>query len=413
MISYTQALGLLYQEAAHRSPQTEYVSIDNAIGRYLAETLYSAEASPPFDNSAMDGFAVNTEFANKCLATGQPLPVQTCIAAGDFVRHEFDLGSAVEIMTGALIPHPHFDAIVKIEDVRVLRNVDGRAHEIFLQGEVTKGDHVRRAGEDFKIGQQISTKGTILNENHILAFATLGIDRVSVSVPPRVAVASTGKELVPFETKTLLPGKIRNSTGVYLTSYLRQRGISAINCGAIDDSADDYIDAMKTAFAEGVDIFVSTGAVSMGQFDFVKKALTDSGARIVFHKCAIRPGKPILFAVLPYQGKDRYIFGVPGNPVSTAVGLRFFIMPFIEKLCGASEESTSRGTLSHDVKKPDGFRCFFKASTLFDDHGLQVTALAGQASFMVSPLLKSNAWVVLHEDKNMIPSGSTVEVHSL
>jgi molybdopterin molybdotransferase len=413
MISYNEALSLLSTEAELDDPTTESVSIEESIGRYLAQTLYSRESSPPFDNSAMDGFAVNTKFANACFNAGQPLVVQSCVAAGDGITTTFDPELAVEIMTGAPMPGPSFDSVIKIEDVRVTRTSDGLAREIFLQTAAVCNENIRRAGEDFQVGQKIAEAGTLLNENHVLAFATLGVDTVCSFKRPHVAVASTGKELVPFETKVLLPGKIRNSTGVYLTSYLKERGIPVENLGTIGDSAQDYISTMKQAFEDGTEIFISTGAVSMGQFDFVKQALSDCGAKIIFHKCAIRPGKPILFAVLPYLGKNRYIFGIPGNPVSTAVGLRFFIMPFIEKRQRASTVDMQKATLSSDVKKPDGFRCFFKAKTAFHNDALRVTALPGQASFMVSPLLQSNSWVVLTENKNMITNGSVVEVCSL
>ena len=162
---------------------------------------------------------MQAETADNFFAASQSLDVQSCIAAGDSMDREYDPALAVEIMTGAPIPHSLFTAVIRIEDVQVTRDENGRAQYILLKKPVVNGENIRRAGEDFQVGQKVADVGTLLNENHVLAFATLGLARVLIYVPPRVAVASTGKELVPFATKTLAPGKIRNSTSVYLAAY--------------------------------------------------------------------------------------------------------------------------------------------------------------------------------------------------
>ncbi len=405
---------------------SELVDLENAVGRVLAEDLVASEASPPFDNSAMDGFAVNYEnlvelFQKQNSSTPQGVVVKViqCIAAGDSVQINNTNFSklkdtAVEIMTGAPLPNSFYDTVIKIEDVQVMRS---SSSEIQIFQLPTKKENTRKAGEDFQVGQKVLSKGTKIELQHLLGLATLGIHHVLVAKTPIITIASTGKELVDYHCEKLQPGQIRNSTGIYLQAYFKSCQLEVKNLGVIEDQVEPYKNAVRQAFDQGADIFISTGAVSMGQFDFVKPALLEMGAQIHFHKAAIRPGKPILFASLNYQQRTRYIFGVPGNPVSTAVGLKFFILPFIENLLNyhSSVDPSKKMwmELAQDVNKPEGLRCFFKASMHEDSGQLKVKSLPGQASFMVSPLLKTNAWVVLPEEDKIILQGTKVEVHTL
>jgi len=412
MVRYDEALAIFSQFGS--SPEFEDIAIADAIGRVLSETLVAREASPPFDNSAMDGFAVSS--ARLSLAAREnpiELKAQGCLAAGDAPTGFYSADRAVEIMTGAVLPSDVYDAVVKIEDVEVKRGPDGRALSVRFHGPAKAGENVRRRGEDFKDGQTVLEKGARIEPQHLLAMTTLGWGRVRVAKAPRFAILSTGNELVPYDTRVLKPGQIRNSTALYLEAYLRARGFPLRNLGSIGDTVGAFKRTVTQAFEEGADILISTGAVSMGQFDFVRPALEEMGARIHFHKCAIRPGKPILFASLEAGGRKRFIFGVPGNPVSTAVGLRFFVLPFVACLLGARNEVVRRMPLAEDVGKPEGLKCFFKAETMLTEEAAKVRALKGQASFMVSPLLKANAWVVLPERGILAEAGMMVEVFDL
>lgn len=148
----------------------------------------------------------------------------------------------------------------------------------------------------------------------------------------------------------------------------------------------------------------------MGKFDFVSSVLKDMGATIRFHKAAIRPGKPILFAEVPHRSGKAAFFGVPGNPVSTAVGLRFFVEPFIRSVWGLEREEATTARLNRDFPKPDGLRCFFKGKAQMTPGGLEVEALKGQASYVVSALVDANCWVVFSEAGSHVRAGSNVEV---
>lgn len=434
MKTYNECLEILKSVVAQNSQGAssylgdEWVDLENAVGRVLRQDVVATEASPPFDNSAMDGFAVNFENLQQLFQkhnSAQPvtLKISQCIAAGDSASTSSLHDAAIEIMTGAPMPNSFYDTVIKIEDVHVIRDssvISGKyakALEIKIFQLPQKNENTRKAGEDFQVGQKLLSKGTQLELQHLLGLATLGIHHVLVAKNPVIAIASTGKELVDYHTEKLEPGQIRNSTGMYLQSYFKNNHLDVQNLGIIDDCMLSYQQTLLQAFDNGAEIFISTGAVSMGQFDFVKPALLDLGATIHFHKAAIRPGKPILFASLNYKQRVRFIFGVPGNPVSTAVGLKFFILPFIENLldCRSSSNPSKKMwmELAQDVAKPEGLRCFFKASMLEDSGQLKVQSLPGQASFMVSPLLKTNAWVVLPEENKMIPQGTKVEVYAL
>lgn len=409
MISYQQGLDTLLDMAKKQLLETEIIELENSVGRVLSQDILATEASPPFDNSAMDGFALQEAiFKNWKEGAEITVDVGACVAAGDQVYDQYSKHLAVEIMTGAAIPSDKFFAVVKIEDVLVFS--DGGQKKITLFSKPSSGENIRRAGEDFKVGQMLLEAGTQIQHQHILALATLGVSQLSVAKKINIAIASTGKELVDCKTKKLSPGQIRNSTGLYLESYLTDHYFTVLNKGIIADDIQSYQSNLKQAFDEGADVFISTGAVSMGIYDFVRPALEQLGAHICFHKCAIRPGKPILFATLQYKGRSRFIFGVPGNPVSTAVGLRFFIMPFLRCLQKQEPLSPVFAVLDQDVKKPMGLKCFFKAELKQSCGENKVLSLPGQASFMVSPLLKSNAWVVFPEQAEKIERGSKVEV---
>lgn len=410
MISYEESQNILKREAkffTHKPP--DLIPIEDCVGRILAYDVISREHNPPFDNSAMDGFAVRLEKVNESL--NQWLEVNTIVAAGDTAPQECTY-PVVEIMTGAPLPPSGYDAVIKVEETETRINGWGRK-EIKLNRLPEKNENIRRAGEDTKAGELLLDSGTTLNTQHLLILATQGITHVQVLKKLKVGIISTGKELVHFETQELLPGQIRNSTSIFLNQELKSKLTEVVANTLIEDNAELYVKNLKFILKDDVDIIVSTGAVSMGVYDFVKPALEKMGAVIHFHKCAIRPGKPILFASINFEGRTRYIFGIPGNPVSTVVGYTFFIKPFIQSILGLKSHPPLKAQLKKDVTKPEGLRCFFKANLEESNNISYVRSLGGQASFMVSPFSKSNAWVVLPEDGQIIKENSVVEVFKL
>lgn len=405
MISYATALEHIVE--ACQPLQPEQVALAQAVGRVLAQDVHAIADLPPFDNSAMDGFALASGGA--VLAIGHEFMVAGSHAAGDGLAvYTHD---ACEIMTGASLPEG-LDSVVPVEQVKVLsRDDDGRPLQIRLEAEVSPGAHVRRRGQDVAIGDQVAYAGTRLTPAGHMLLASLGVATLAVRPQVPAAVFTTGRELIDDPAQPLLPGQIRNSNGPYLSDRLDEAGARVVHRETVGDDAAAFTAALERGLAAGAQIVLSTGAVSMGRHDFVPDALRALGAIIVFHKVAIRPGKPLLFARLP--GGQLY-FGLPGNPVSSAVGMRFFVEPGLRAFLGLPPEQPLLLPLAKEVFKKAGLRYFLKARVMIDDRAqLQVEVMAGQESFRIKPLLAANAWVVLDEATDTLKADTLVRVFGL
>jgi len=418
MISYGDALKKIIGAAETKKLASEMVSMKKAMGRILAEDLTSPEEVPSFDNSAMDGFFVRAADTLRA-SNSHPceLTVLGLIAAGDSEwRNSSRVGSlptCVEIMTGAVLPDAGYDAVVKIEDVLIIKDAGGVTRGIKISRPIQPGENIRLSGTDFRIGQKVLAQGTRIESHHILSCAALGLTELKVVRKPRFAVVSTGSELVSSETKDLPRGMIRNSTGPYLVTHLTELGVEVRSFGIIQDDPTQYRELLQRLCDEAYDGVISTGAVSMGKFDFVSDVLQTLGADIHFHKVSIRPGKPILFAELKTSGKTMAFFGMPGNPISTAVGSRFFLVPYVRTLSGLSLEKPLMAKLALNGKKPSGLRCFFKGQAHLSAEGVQVEAMKSQASYVVSTLAEANCWVVFTEDENQMKEDTLVDIYPL
>jgi molybdopterin molybdotransferase len=418
MISYQDALQLIESVAAQYFGPSEKVRLQDSLGRILHEEVISPESIPSFNNSAMDGFAVvAADTKGASLSTPIKIPVKGMIAAGDLkalqLYSQVGGGVAIEIMTGAPVPPGGPDTVIKIEDVTVIRDDQGKAISITLTKPVTPGENIRLIGTDYQKGQKVLPVGIKIAPEHILGLSSLGVASLNVKKWPKIAIVCTGSELVPSDTPTLEPGMIRNSTGDYMVASLRRMGIEAKFLGIVHDDPSVYQKTIQSALDEGVDLILSTGAVSMGQFDFVSDVLNKMEAVTHFHKASIRPGKPILFAEFKHRQKGAVIFGIPGNPVSTAVGLRFFVEPYIRKMLNLPREKPVLIKVNRELSKPHNLRCFYKGKTRFTDQGLEVEALRSQASYVVSSLTEANCWVVFTESGDRVLKDSLSEVYPL
>lgn len=406
MISFDEARGHIL--AACRPLAAERVPVAAALDRVLAQDVVSDEDLPPFDNSAMDGFALAS--GGHPLAVDSEYAVTGSQAAGDGdVRHA--AGDACEIMTGASLPSG-LDCVLPVEQASVLaRDGDGRPTRIRLDAAVMPGAHVRSRGQDIAAGSRVLAAGTRVTPAARMLLAAVGV--VDVAVRPKVPVAllTTGRELVDEPRLPLAPGQIRNSNGPYLSDRLDQAGAMVVHRETVPDDPARFIEALARSLAAGARVVMSTGAVSMGRHDFVPDALRGLGALIVFHKVAMRPGKPLLFARLP--GGELF-FGLPGNPVSSAVGLRFFVEPALRAMLGLAPERPLWVPLAVAAQKKSGFRFLQKARVVLASSGQsQVQLMPGQESFRIQPLLSANAWAVLDEDAVQLPAGTPVAVYGL
>lgn len=405
MNGYYDALAIIL-ERSHRLPSRRCPSMQ-ALGQVLAQPVVSPADLPPFDNTAMDGFALCAGSAG--LPAGSEFAVMGAQAAGDALVQAD--GGAWEIMTGARIP-TGMDTVIPVEQIEVIRrDEDGRPLNIRLGVDVVAGQHLRRCGEDVPRDAEVMAPGDLLQAQHLALLAALGIAEVEVVRRPRVAVICTGRELVDDPAQPLQSGQIRNSNGPFLAVRVAAAGAEVVYQQTVGDEPAAFVQALEQALQAGAEVVLSTGAVSMGRHDFVPEALRGLGAEIHFHKVQIRPGRPLLFASLP--GGTLY-FGLPGNPSSGAVGLRFFVEPALRRMLGLPLERPLRLPLRDHFDKRVPLRYFLKGKVVLTDDGqLCATVLAGQESFRIRPLLDANAWVVIAEDAESCDAGGLVDVYGL
>ncbi len=374
------------------------------LGQVLDEDIYSPLSVPPLDNSAMDGYAVK---ADDAAVAGPSSPVTLDVVgearAGAVPSREVDTGTAIRIMTGAPLPRGA-DSVVQFEHTDEEQQSEHPPRRIGILQPVTRGQNVRRAGEDIGSGEQVLAKGTVLRPAEVGVLASLGKERVRVIRRPVVAILATGDELVELG-HPLAEGKIYNSNS-YGTAALVMRcgGIPRVLGIATDDAAD--IEA-KIDQALSSDMLLTSGGVSMGDYDFVKEVLAEQG-EVSFWTVRMKPGKPLAF------GNIRGIphLGLPGNPVSVMITFEMFARPAILKMMGKKNLSkpTIEATLEGSVKNTDGRRIFARAVVRRDGGRYMARITGPQGSGILTSMSQANGLVIVPEDSSGVKDGDTVKV---
>lgn len=398
MISVEQARERVLAGIERLEP--ERVGLIEALGRVLAEDVVSDIDVAPFDNSAMDGYAVRAE---DVAAASEETPVRLAVVkhvpAGAFPTRAVGPGQAARIMTGAPMPEGA-DAVVMVERTR---EEDGGAVAVIM-APVKPGENVRRKGEDVRAGEVVLRAGEVVGPAAVGLLASVGCAEPLVYRRPRVAIVATGDELVDVTEKPG-PGKIRNSNSYSLSAQVLAAGGEPHVLGvARDDVAST--EALLSRAPE-FDLMVTTGGVSMGDYDVVKGVLERLG-EMDFWKVAMRPGAPQTHGRI---GSTPF-FGLPGNPTSTMVGFELFVRPVLRKMAGhaALERPRHPVTLAHDVKKKPDRRYFLRARVERDGAGGYVARLSGaQSSAMLTSMHRANALLVLLEGESHFAAGSVVE----
>ena len=397
MISYEEALKIITGQAG--VPKVQQVPLMQALGKIAAEDVTSPMQVPSFRNSAMDGFAVCvSRLASASKQSPVTLKIQAAIAAGD-VASTGQTETAAQIMTGAIVPEP-YDAIVPVE------LVTASGDTVTFTRPARTGDHVRLPGEDVTKGQSVLRHGAAITPETIMLLSSLGIMEVATNHSPKLHILSTGNEITDDYAVPLQGAQIYNSNAPYLLTAAKQQGLEAQYEGIVRD--DPALFEGKIAAIKEPAIIISTGAVSKGVWDFIPESLKNMGATIHFHRVNIRPGKPVLFASLP---NGSFYFGLPGNPISAAIGFTFFVIPLVRALQGLPDAPPLIATLENSFTKKGDFRQFLKASVWIDETGcLRAQISDGQESFKISPMAANNAWVVLEEGKTSVKAGDRVSV---
>ena len=392
-----------------------------ALGCVATQALVSDVLVPPFDNTAVDGFAVRAaDTAGADQANPVRLRVIGTIRAGMAPDPSPAAGEAVRIMTGAPMP-AGADAVVMVERSAAVHldadGVDELVEWVDLFVEVASGDAVRSAGDDLRPGDPVYPAGDVLSAGHLGVLATLGITEVEVVPPPRVGVLSTGDELVQG-SEALRPGQIRDSNRCTLLALVAQAGCVAVDLGCIPDD-EAAITAALEAGAIDCDALITSGGVSMGDFDFVKVVLDRIGD-MRWMQVAIRPAKPLAFGTVPggaVDGSTRRVpvFGLPGNPVSSVVSFELFARPGLRRMMGRADDDLDRPgvqAVASDgfARRPDGKVHFARVVCRYADDGrYHVRSAGGQGSHQLSSLVGANALAVLPDGDGIEP-GDTVDV---
>lgn len=403
MITYPQALATVLDTVAPLTAAVQPVA--QALGHVAAADVLNTQAVPPFDNSAMDGFALlSTDTGAASPAQPVSLDVTDLLTAGEAGSElRIRSGGCCEIMTGAPMPQG-CDAVIPVEQVEIERAADGRPVRIQVAQSVVAGRNLRHAGEDFAPGDVLLTAGQLVTAERMMGLAATGVVSVMTHAAPRVAVITTGNEL--SDSAELQPGMINDANGPYLQSAVTSFGAQLDGPYRSGDSAATLIEHINSLTS--TDVIVTTGGVSAGRMDFVPAALEQLGADILFHKVAIRPGKPMLFARLP---DGRCVFGLPGNPIAVAVGMRFFVVPALRRMRGLPPETYATATLTEAHHKKAGLTFFAKARAQTNSRGeLSVDILPGQESFKIKPLMQANCWAIAPGDAETLARGSAVEI---
>lgn len=379
----------LIAAAAPRLPAETLTVAAELSGRVLADSVTAVSSLPPFDVSAMDGYA-----ARRRELGGGPLPVAARVAAGSDPA-PLAPGTAAEISTGAAVP-AGADAIVPVEDAT--ETAAG------LVAEPPRGDFIRRAGGDLRSGDEVAASGSVLTPALLSAIAAAGVSRITVAVRPRLAVIATGSELAaPGEP--LRPGQIHESNSVGLAALGARAGADVLPAVRV---ADDPA-ATREAFAAALrsaDVVVSSGGVSVGPHDHVKPVLADLGVREVFWRIAHKPGKPLWFGVAPGGG---LVFGLPGNPVSSLVCFELFVRPALCAMQGAPAEVRPLARLAEPVKRlaerDHAIRCGLRPGA----EGMELVPQAVQDSHLIAHAAAAAAIALIPAGSGELPAGALVE----
>ncbi|MFS4418064.1 gephyrin-like molybdotransferase Glp [Maribacter sp. 2307ULW6-5] len=387
MIDTTTALQMVLSQV---EPSPNFMELDllDAVGTVLAADVVSPIAMPPFRQSAMDGYAVNANGADRYRLVGE-------VQAGAQHRANLKPGEAVRIFTGAAVPRGA-TAVVMQEKVKA------QGEHISLQMEVQPEMNIRPQGEQVKKGAVALERGTRIKGAHVGFLAGLGLTKVRVRQKPSIAIVVTGNELVS-PGKPLPHGKIYESNGLMLQATLGQLGYRDLEVVRVpDDPAATQ--GVLGELMQKVDVVLTTGGVSVGDYDFVGQALLELGVEQVFHKVKQKPGKPLFFGK---KGKTA-IFGLPGNPGAALNCLYIYVCPYLEKWQGAQRPGLLRLRMplahAHSVK---GDRAQFLKARLA---GGSVSILGGQSSAMVKAFGEANALVFLPGNAGEVPPGEAVEV---
>lgn len=382
----------------------ERVPLHQALGRVLARDLTARLTLPPWDNSAMDGFAVRfADVAGSSASSPVVLPVVGTVGAGDMPEGSLQPGEAMRIMTGAPVP-AGADTIVPIEHTD-----GGESGQVsVLVAPEKAGAHIRRMGEDVRQGQTVLEAGVELTPPRIALAAAVGMGWLDVHARPRVAILATGNELVEPGV-TPAPGQIVSSNSYSMISMVQEAGAEPLYLGIARDDPEDLLERMRGGLH--ADVLLTSGGVSVGDFDYVKQVYERLGVEMNFWKVKMKPGKPLAFGHI--QGKP--VIGLPGNPTATVVGFEQFVRPLLRRMAGHARlgRPQLRARLLGGYAKKDERLHFHRVTLHFDEEGWVAESAGGQGSAMLHSMARADGLAVIPAEVNALEDGAWVTVQVL
>ncbi|MDP2911655.1 MAG: molybdopterin molybdotransferase MoeA [Candidatus Omnitrophota bacterium] len=401
MIKVDEALKIILKSI--KPLGSEAVKLTSILGRVLADDIYADSCIPAFDNSAMDGYAVRAiDTHGSSQDKPRILDVIEDLKAGYLAKNTIRHNQAIRIMTGAVMPRGA-DSVVVVEETQKLGK-----NKVEIFAPIKQGENVRLKGEDIEKGELIIAKGILLSAGHIGVLASLGRQYIKVTRKPKIAILATGDELVDVGKK-LKPGKIRSSNTYTLYAQILKSGGIPKNLGIAKDRCSELEAKIKKGL--DCDVIISSGGVSVGDYDFVKHVLRKIGTHIKFWKVAMRPGKPLVFGMI----KGIPVFGLPGNPVSSMVSFEIFAIPAILKMLGQdiSNKKEVKAILEEGVKKKKGLRYFLRASTIWKHDSYYTRTTGPQGSGILKSMALANSLIILPEEEEKVEKGVRVTVRFL
>ncbi len=402
MISISEAIGAI-SAACNPAPE-KTIPVGEALGAAPARSAVGVVASPPFNNAAMDGFAVRAEHtAGATQASPVELPVLGELRVGAYAQAASSGSTgALRVATGALTPPP-LDAVVALEQAAVIE----RRGTVFLRltRPVEKGRNLRVKGEEYSAGAAFNFIGKRLNAGHIALLSAAGISELSARTPPPLALLTTGNEVRPPGAPLAL-GEIANANASWLAAWCAERRLPVAALRHVADDAGKLAREFLDARERGARVLISSGSASAGRHDIVRAALEMLKARIVFHGVAMRPGKPILFALLE-DGTP--VFGLAGNPLATAAGMRFVAWPGIRRMMGMDSERPQSTRLENSCDLRGGYTHFLLARRA-REAGI-VMLVHPQRPGQAGALAGADCWLRL--EGGHTPAGALVDRYSL
>lgn len=398
MISVLEADSLLEKCSIEFS--ISLCDLENCIGKVLREDIYSDREQPPFDRVAMDGISISY---NSILEGIKSFKIQETQRAGQSAVHLQDKNNCIEIMTGAVLPI-NTDCVIRVEDIDISGNIATIKENIKIEPMM----NVHRKGSDHLKDEILIKSGVKISPVHIPILASVGKSKVLVSIPPRVAIISTGDELVDINSSKIEPYQIRMSNSYTIKSILNNLDYKSLEIFHLKDEKENLLENFSKILKD-FDLIIVTGGVSAGKFDYIPEIMSQLEVKNIFHKISQRPGKPLWFGK---NNNNKIVFALPGNPVSSMICLYRYVIPFLKRCSGLNKKDIIQGVLAEDFNNKKELTFFSPVKAEYIKGSLNLSQVSGNGSGDYYSLVNSDGFIELSKDDKFLPKGSLVNFFS-